>query len=225
MIPILILAFMLLIAKLSRNYNLKKIFNFRKELKQVKTNKQKPKFTMSANGGTLIGHAGRRPVCIDDNAKHVFVCGTTGSGKTVALSNFIKNIVDNDMPALIIDGKGDTGKGSILDIVEKMVGFKKKLYVVSLSDPETSDKWVGNIILSFNSRANEFRADSFAFELGYGNQLADALYIIQKMSLGQKMKVVKRMQSSHPRTSTRIGRLEALEDGEITENENGSIVS
>jgi len=68
-----------------------------------------------ANDGnsTLIGLSGRRPIYLPDNAKHVFVCGTTGSGKTVALSNFIKNAVDNDLPALIVDGKGDIGEGSI----------------------------------------------------------------------------------------------------------------
>jgi len=61
--------------------------------------------------GTLAGLSGRKPVHVPDNAKHIFVCGTTGSGKTVALSNFIQNAIENDFPALIIDGKGDTGKG------------------------------------------------------------------------------------------------------------------
>ncbi|MCL2445475.1 MAG: type IV secretion system DNA-binding domain-containing protein [Oscillospiraceae bacterium] len=89
--------------------------------------------------GTLIGYAGRREVYIPDNAKHVFVCGTTGSGKTVALSNFIKNAIDNNMPALIIDGKGDMGEGSLLDIVQKLNRKQKKVYVVNLSDPEKSD--------------------------------------------------------------------------------------
>jgi len=75
--------------------------------------------------------------------------------------------------------------------------------------------WFGRFILSFNSRANEFKADKFAYETGYGKQLTEALYILQKMSLGQKVKLVHRLQASHPRTSKRIGRLEALEDGEI----------
>lgn len=138
MIIVIIIALLLLAIKLLRNYNLKKFFNFRKELKKIK--KRKPKLSKVPEG-TIIGYSGRKPVCIQNNAKHVFVCGTTGSGKTVALSNFIKNIIDNDFPALIIDGKGDTGKGSILDIIEQMNKFKKKLYVISLSNPETSDKY------------------------------------------------------------------------------------
>jgi len=72
--------------------------------------------------------------------------------------------------------------------------------------------WLGSFILSFNSRGNEFKADKFAYEVGYGEQLTQALYIIQKMSLGQQMKIVAKMQSSHPRTSKRIGRLEDLTD-------------
>jgi len=91
--------------------------------------------------GTFIGLNGRQSITIPDDAKHVFVCGTTGSGKTVALSNFIKNAVDNDFPALIIDGKGDMGKGSMLDIVQRLSHGRKKVYVINLSDPATSDKY------------------------------------------------------------------------------------
>ena len=138
MIAVIIPAIIIVMIELYKSHDLRKIFNFRGELKKIKRHKQK---LSKVPEGTIIGYAGRKPVCIQDNAKHVFVCGTTGSGKTVALSNFIKNIVDNDFPALIIDGKGDTGQGSILDIIEKMNKFKKKLYVVSLSDPETSDEY------------------------------------------------------------------------------------
>ena len=92
--------------------------------------------------GTLIGHAGRRPVYIPDDAKHAFICGTTGSGKTVALSNFIKRALEKGYPLPIIDGKGDTGKGSILDIVNTLNGEnKRKIYVINLSDPDNSDKY------------------------------------------------------------------------------------
>jgi len=80
-------------------------------------------------------------VHISDTAKHVFVCGTTGSGKTVVLSNFIKNAISNNMPALIVDGKGDMGSGSLLDIVQKLNRRDKKVYVINLSDPANSDKY------------------------------------------------------------------------------------
>jgi len=108
----------------------------RKSIKKPKPIKQ-----IEPPKGTLIGLDGRRGVWVPDNAKHVFVCGTTGSGKTVALSNFIKNAIDNDLPTLIVDGKGDMGAGSMLDIVQRLNQGKKKVYVINLSDPEQSDKY------------------------------------------------------------------------------------
>jgi len=98
----------------------------------------------SPQDGTLIGHARKKPMYIPDTAKHVFICGTTGSGKTVAVSNFIKRAMDKDYPALIIDGKGDTGQGSILEIIQTMkkkINPNKKLYVISLSDPGQSNQY------------------------------------------------------------------------------------
>jgi len=90
---------------------------------------------------TLIGTTtGKRPVFTADNAKNVFVCGTTGSGKTILLANYIKRAVKMNFTALIVDGKGDTGVGSLLDIVQRLKG-KKKVYVINMTDPERSDKY------------------------------------------------------------------------------------
>ena len=45
-------------------------------------------------------------------------------------------------PLPIIDGKGDTGKGSMLDIIQTMnQQYKRKVYVINLSDPANSDKY------------------------------------------------------------------------------------
>ncbi len=71
--------------------------------------------------------------------------------------------------------------------------------------------FTGSVILSINSRKNEYSADSFANEIGYGEDLINALYLLQKMSLGENMKLIEKMQSSHPHIAKRIGRLEALE--------------
>jgi len=79
-------------------------------------------------------------VFIESSAKHVFVCGTTGSGKTVALSNFLKAGADYDYPMLIVDGKGDTDDGSILHLV-KTICAGRKIYVVNLNDAKGSDKY------------------------------------------------------------------------------------
>lgn len=90
---------------------------------------------------TLIGYkSGEMPIFTDDNAKHIFICGTTGSGKTVALSNYIKSAVEKDYPLLIIDGKGDINDGGMLDIVYKL-RKNKKLYVINMVEPDISDKY------------------------------------------------------------------------------------
>lgn len=92
-------------------------------------------------GRTLIGYkSGQTAVYTDDKAKHIFICGTTGSGKTVALSNYIKSAVDKDYPLLLIDGKGDINDNSMLDIVRKLKR-DKKLYVINMVDPINSDKY------------------------------------------------------------------------------------
>ncbi|MCL2592408.1 MAG: type IV secretion system DNA-binding domain-containing protein [Defluviitaleaceae bacterium] len=115
-------------------------------MKKIRLSKKNtiPRRYNNNQDGTLVGHAGRRPVYILDDAKHVFICGTTGSGKSVCLSNFIKTVLEKDYPAVILEGKGDTGKGSILDILQTMkkeLNPNKKIYVINLSDPKSSDHY------------------------------------------------------------------------------------
>ena len=94
---------------------------------------------------TYLGMSGnKKPIYLPNNAKHIFVCGTTGSGKTVALSNFIKSGIDNKYPMLIVDGKGDMGTDSLLDISQKLAEkseSNRKIYVINLNNPEKSDKY------------------------------------------------------------------------------------
>ena len=94
---------------------------------------------MDTSQATFIGLNGSRQIYTPDNAKHIFICGTTGSGKTVVLSNYIKRAMDQDYPLLLVDGKGDIGDGSMLDITRKLNPTERKLYVVNLTDPEQSD--------------------------------------------------------------------------------------
>ncbi len=127
--------------EINKHINLRRIFHFRKELRLVRRqNKASKKFINQE--GILIGNAGRKPIYLPDDCKHVFVCGTTGSGKTVGLSNFIKRGIEKDYPTLIIDGKGDTGKGSILDIINTLNQHKsKKVYVINLNNLNQSDRY------------------------------------------------------------------------------------
>lgn len=79
--------------------------------------------------------------------------------------------------------------------------------------------FLGNVILSANSWNNEYQADEFAHQIGYGEELIESLYLLQKMSLGEEMALLERMTASHPLLAKRIGRLETLQEQESDEDE------
>lgn len=111
--------------------------------KGVKDLTIKKEHEITSNNGTLIGYTqSKKPVYCCDTAKHVLVCGTTGSGKTVALSNFIKQAILKDYGLLVIDGKGDTGDGSILEITKNFCNaHHKKLYIIDMNSISNSAKY------------------------------------------------------------------------------------
>lgn len=92
------------------------------------------------NKSTVIGTYGKKTISTRDDSKHFFICGTTGSGKTVLLANYIESAVNKNYPLLIVDGKGDLGNGSILDIVKKFSKYRK-VYTINMNNPEKSDKY------------------------------------------------------------------------------------
>ena len=69
------------------------------------------------------------------------------------------------------------------------------------------------ITLAFESRKNEYEADKMAYQLGYGEELISALYLLEKMSLGDNSNFIQKMTASHPRTTARIGKLESYVSG------------
>ena len=76
---------------------------------------------------------------------------------------------------------------------------------------------ISKIILSINSRQNELWADKFAFDIGYGAELIDSLYILQKISLPHNLSILDRLRASHPNTAKRIEHLENLLDSQDEE--------
>jgi type IV secretory pathway TraG/TraD family ATPase VirD4 len=137
MLIFLTIPVIIIIIEIKKRYPINKIYNFRRELKRIKMNPFNK--TDHSENSTLIGRtSSKKPIYTPDKAKHIFICGTTGSGKTVALSNYIKSGIEKDYPLLIIDGKGDTGEGSIYDIVKSLKG-NKELYVINLTNPLKSD--------------------------------------------------------------------------------------
>lgn len=120
-----------------KGHEIRKYFNFWKDLRRMRQ-KQKP-VNHEPDNAVLIGHSHKRKIFIPDDCKHVFVCGTTGSGKTVALANFIQHGTEQGYPLLIMDGKGDIGESSLLEITQQFCRkYNRKLYVINLSNPASS---------------------------------------------------------------------------------------
>ena len=75
---------------------------------------------------------------------------------------------------------------------------------------EKTWNFIGKVILSINSRYNEFQADKFAYDSGYGGNLLEALYLFKKISMSSDMSWSDKLKSTHPHITDRIGNLEWL---------------
>ena len=137
------LPMMIIISESWKSHKINQHFSFWRFFKGVRMKKPTAKLSKERKtASTLIGYQHRKPVYIPDNCKHVFVCGTTGSGKTVALSNFIHHAAEQQYPLLVVDGKGDMGEGSLLFICKKFCKeYGRKLYVINLAEPEKSSAY------------------------------------------------------------------------------------
>lgn len=112
-------------------------FDLSNELNKTDT---KFKYQKPKEESTYIGMSKKKKIYVSNRANHIFICGTTGSGKTIAISNYIKSANDYNYPMLIIDGKGDIGSGSLLDIINKF-SKERQVYVIDLNNPKTSNKY------------------------------------------------------------------------------------
>lgn len=68
------------------------------------------------------------------------------------------------------------------------------------------------VILSVNSRKNEFKADLFSYSIGYDSDMIEALYLLEKISLGDNSSIIQKMIASHPRITLRIKHLEEFDE-------------
>lgn len=67
--------------------------------------------TSATPDGTVLGvnqHTGKPIIFKDEDANlHTLAVGTTGSGKTTALANFVESAIVRNWPLFYVDGKGD----------------------------------------------------------------------------------------------------------------------
>jgi len=110
--------------------------------------------------------------------------------------------------------------GSIMDSAkendeEKIYGVFAKLINKLIYLFVTAFFFVLNGILAINERKNEYRADYFAYEVNYGEELLSALKILDKMDLSGNRSLIDRIKASHPYTSDRIVEMEKAINGEL----------
>jgi len=70
--------------------------------------------------------------------------------------------------------------------------------------------FVGQAVLSINNRESEYRADEYAYRIGYGDELLKALYTLQDIELPSNVRLFDRLRANHPYLAYRIERLENL---------------
>jgi len=98
-------------------------------------------------------------------------------------------------------------KSIILKILFTLIRFIFDMILVLLL-------FIGQAILSLNSQQQEFEADKFVYENGYGSELVGALYLLQKMNMSQKMTIKQKLTASHPLLAFRINKIENMLDGQ-----------
>jgi heat shock protein HtpX len=76
---------------------------------------------------------------------------------------------------------------------------------------------IGFVVRCFTAigdRHQEYMADEFARDNGYGEGLIETLYFFKELSAGEKMRLRDRLRASHPHLDKRIERLEKLREEE-----------
>lgn len=100
-------------------------------------------------------------------------------------------------------------KKNIVGIIFAFISFVSRLFVdISIFIFVFS----GNLILALNSRYCEKLADEYAFHIGYGAELINALYLLNKITFPSKATIKEKLFASHPHTASRIEHLETLEE-------------
>lgn len=87
--------------------------------------------------GTLIGLEGRKKVVVTDQEAngHILLLGATGAGKTTSLLNFVESAAQRELPAIVVDAKGDP---ELVERVQNIAGRFNRVFRVFSTRPESS---------------------------------------------------------------------------------------
>jgi len=79
--------------------------------------------------------------------------------------------------------------------------------------------YMTEVTISISDIMNEFKADEFAYMVGYGENLTGALYFVQEMTITGTKKLKDKLRESHPNVAVRIGKIEKLIDTPVEDTE------
>ena len=72
-------------------------------------------------------------------------------------------------------------------------------------------KFLMAIFIAVGNRRNEYMADKFAYDNGFGEGLLETLYLFNEMSGKERIPLKERLKASHPNLDKRIERIEQLQ--------------
>ena len=126
----------------------------------------------------------------------------------------------------ILIGGGNLIMTSIMLVLEVLKAIFASSAIISSYRGRSAVSWIGAVFAAMSagviffwtrfcmlflmgsSRANEYAADAYAFEIGYGDDLAEAL---DRLTMGTpQATLLKLLNSTHPEPGDRIGRLQSM---------------
>lgn len=106
--------------------NLKNYFTYNKHCKHYENSQQIVNYTtdnvQNIPNSTKIGFSNNTPTIITDQElnQHCLIVGTTGSGKTTTILNFVESAASRNIPVVYLDGKGSP------DLIDKLAKIAKQ---------------------------------------------------------------------------------------------------
>lgn len=161
---------------------------------------------------------------VEDKSVNAFAVGCN----TIALNRgAIDSLDENELKGIIAHEMGHLNNGDTKVKLVMMIGnglfsifmFLFKL-ILSMDNDKDSNAFlmlipafISFVVASFfaiGNRSNEYKADQFAYEIGYGDGLLETLYLLKEIEMGNRISLVEKLKSSHPALDKRIERLEIL---------------
>ncbi|MDR1409636.1 MAG: M48 family metalloprotease [Oscillospiraceae bacterium] len=141
------------------------------------------------------------------------------------LSHEVAHILNMDTMALIYTMIGNGIFSVLISIIKMFYWLMSKIEALR-PYVELADKifngvtfaflFLMQIALAVSDRKAERRADEYAVTLGYGEDMVEALYLLEEISLQGGEGIIQKLLASHPRVTSRIENLEVrlgLQDG------------